>query len=535
MNDIYDLAIKLYHEGRYNDTRTIIKVILPHHNKSGDVYNTLGMVEQNLNNYKEAYELFKFANILEPDNKHYKNNLENIEKNNHILNMSNTSTNVSTHKSSNKPTVIISGHIPIDNSGYSNQTFYLAKILIEQGYNVTIIGWNATGLKDFQFKELTFNDIMFIYKNLINFDEYLVKNQEKIPILEQLTYFTALEPSFPCFIQDNQYYDIIVNKINPKFIVFIQDIYVMKFSRFLCPTITWLPIHSEPLDKLCMESVSKFDSIVTLSEFGKKQVLNKFSDKSVTIIPHIIDDELFYEIDELNYKANLRKQYNISEEAYVCLLISNNSEPENRKAFDVNLGGFADFQKNNKNAHLHIHTNVNLAFKIMDYLKECDVPENKYTVCDQTKYKKKGYSDKEVADLYRMSDVLLYSTCVEGFGLPMLEAQSCGCPVIVNNFSTPPEYTKYGIICEIEQMVYKEDFDAYTSMPSRSNLVEALEEMITWDDAKHYKLKMETKEFLKEFTYQKIKESWIDHIKAFEKQHQKSDDTIDLNQKLFLR
>lgn len=529
MKELYDLAIKLYHEGRYKDTKTIIQAILPHYTQRGDVYNTLGMTEQNLDNYKEASNLFKFANILEPTNECYKRNLENVE--NHLQ----ISNNYISNQSNNKPNVIISGHLPIDNTGYSNQTFYLAKILIEQGYNVSIIGWNATGMAACQFKKLTFNDILFLYKDLINFDEYLDKNQEKIPILTQLTYFTALEHKFPCFIQDNQYYDIMVNKIKPEFIVFVQDIYVMKFSRFLCPTITWLPIHSEPLDKLCAESLPKFDSVVTLSEFGKKQVLNKFSDKMVVTIPHIINDELFYEIKDSNYKAGLRKQYNISEDAYVCLLISNNSESENRKAFDVNLGGFADFQKNNQHAHLHIHTNVDLTFKIIDFLKESGVPENRYTVCDQVKYKKKGYSDTEVADLYRMSDVLLYSTCVEGFGLPMLEAQSCGCPVVVNNFSTPPEYTKYGIICEIEEMVYNKDLEAYTSRPSRSKLVEALEEIITWDDDRHQSLKLELKEFLKKFTYQKVKESWISHLNMFKKEHKNSDGVFDINQKVFLR
>ena len=314
MRELYNLAIKLYNENRYADAKIIIKYILPQNSINGDIYNTFGMIEQNLNNNDEAKKFFKIANLLDPDNRVFIKNLENI-----FTNIDGISTD------DDKKTVIISGHLPIDNTGYSKQTYYLAKILVENEYNVKIIGWNATNMKGLQFKELNYNQLYNIYNNLINFKNFEENNPEKLDTLKKINYYTALEPNFPSYLQSNEYFDIIIKKVKPEFIIFLQDIYVMKFSRFLCPTISWLPVHSEPLDKFAYASGEKFDSFVALSEFGKKQISEKFKDKLITNIPHIIDDDIFYVKNDKNYVNNLRDKYKIEHDCFVCLIISNNS------------------------------------------------------------------------------------------------------------------------------------------------------------------------------------------------------------------
>lgn len=48
-------------------------------------------------------------------------------------------------------------------------------------------------------------------------------------------------------------------------------------------------------------------------------------------------------------------------------------------------------------------------------------------------------SDAEVVDLYRNADFLAFASTLEGFGMPILEAQSVGRPVLTSNCSSMPE------------------------------------------------------------------------------------------------
>jgi glycosyltransferase involved in cell wall biosynthesis len=48
-------------------------------------------------------------------------------------------------------------------------------------------------------------------------------------------------------------------------------------------------------------------------------------------------------------------------------------------------------------------------------------------------------SEENLCDLYRGATALVYPSLYEGFGLPVLEAMSCGTPVIISNGSSLPE------------------------------------------------------------------------------------------------
>jgi alpha-1,3-rhamnosyl/mannosyltransferase len=45
----------------------------------------------------------------------------------------------------------------------------------------------------------------------------------------------------------------------------------------------------------------------------------------------------------------------------------------------------------------------------------------------------------ELAALYNRAEALVFPSLYEGFGLPVLEAMACGCPVICSNVTSLPE------------------------------------------------------------------------------------------------
>jgi glycosyltransferase involved in cell wall biosynthesis len=48
-------------------------------------------------------------------------------------------------------------------------------------------------------------------------------------------------------------------------------------------------------------------------------------------------------------------------------------------------------------------------------------------------------SEEHLIALYNAADVFVFPSFYEGFGLPVLEAMACGCPVVASNTSSLPE------------------------------------------------------------------------------------------------
>jgi glycosyltransferase involved in cell wall biosynthesis len=67
-----------------------------------------------------------------------------------------------------------------------------------------------------------------------------------------------------------------------------------------------------------------------------------------------------------------------------------------------------------------------------------DMPVGSVVFCDPY-WNIMGYPDSYMRNVYSASDVLLSPSFGEGFGLPILEAQACGTPVIVNDCTSMPE------------------------------------------------------------------------------------------------
>ena len=86
---------------------------------------------------------------------------------------------------------------------------------------------------------------------------------------------------------------------------------------------------------------------------------------------------------------------------------------------------------------------------------------------DKIRFKKdvieKGYiSEREKTQLLQKADMFVLPSFYEGFGMPLLEAQAAGCPVITSNVSSMPEVAGEGAILveprnveEICQAMYK--------------------------------------------------------------------------------
>lgn len=95
--------------------------------------------------------------------------------------------------------------------------------------------------------------------------------------------------------------------------------------------------------------------------------------------------------------------------------------------------------------NLKPHKNVKTLVKAMSYVnndvklvingkenEELSEIINKNKLNDKVNFI--GYvDDKDLSSLYSMAEIFIYPSIYEGFGLPVLEAMSCGCPTITSN------------------------------------------------------------------------------------------------------
>ena len=63
----------------------------------------------------------------------------------------------------------------------------------------------------------------------------------------------------------------------------------------------------------------------------------------------------------------------------------------------------------------------------------------------------KNIPEKDLAAIYQLAELSVYISVFEGFGLPVIEAMACGCPVITSNVSCLPETAgQAAILCSPE-------------------------------------------------------------------------------------
>ena len=97
-------------------------------------------------------------------------------------------------------------------------------------------------------------------------------------------------------------------------------------------------------------------------------------------------------------------------------------------------------------------------------------------------------SDKELVQLYQNAKFFIFPSLYEGFGIPPLEAQACGCPVISSNAASLPEVLK-------ESAIYFE--------PNDVNSIRAAIEFVNLDTVLTEKLVIDGYENIKRFSWDK--------------------------------
>ena len=214
-------------------------------------------------------------------------------------------------------------------------------------------------------------------------------------------------------------------KKNPT-IVTIHDVIPLLFPKAYPPGVKG-NIHLS-LQKISLKNVS---AILTDSESSKKDIVKVFNINSEKIFPiHLASDESFKVISDSKRKNEIYSKYELADK-FVIYVGDVNWNKNLFKLTEAALDADIDIYLIGK--AFEDKTNLNHPEK-KSYKKFLDNFES------NPKVHILGFVPQEdLVIIMNLATMLLLPSLYEGFGLPILEAQSCGLPVITSNISSMPE------------------------------------------------------------------------------------------------
>lgn len=319
-------------------------------------------------------------------------------------------------------------------------------MIITKGSNIMKIGFDGraakwyrgTGIGNYTYQLInSFNNIdklndflLFMPENCntdINFNRnYTIKN-----ITENKGSNFWDEVNIPNILQNNEVeiYHVPQNGIGLpldkpcKTVITLHDIIPYRMPETVGPN--YLKIFTEQIPKI----IPHCDAIITVSNFSKEDIIKEFNFPSEKIfVTHLAPEEIYKPYEKKYSKELILKNYSIDGD---FILYIGGYSP--RKNIIGLLESFSKLlSKYKKDIKLVIAGKKGISYEL--YLNKA------IQLGIEDKVLFPGFIEiQHLPYLYSASEVFVYPSFYEGFGLPPVEAMACGVPVIASNTTSIPE------------------------------------------------------------------------------------------------
>ena len=176
--------------------------------------------------------------------------------------------------------------------------------------------------------------------------------------------------------------------------------------------------------------VKKSRKLITVSHFEKNRIGEFFGMKGDPRLTAVYNgvSEHFKPVSNKETLATVKQKYHLPD--HYCFFLGNTDPKKNTQG---TLKAFSDFLKK---------TGSDMQLVMLDY-DRTELDKILVEIGDKSLINRivlTGYVvNTDLPAIYCQSDLFLYPSLRESFGIPMLEAMACGVPVITSNTSSMPE------------------------------------------------------------------------------------------------
>lgn len=457
------------------------------------------------------------------------------------------------------------GNAPGLPTGYGGQGLLAVEAFQRAGATVCVLAWNLPPQVFQPFQVHTTEEVL---RKAPHMARIFQPRASASLNWEAVTWLGNPYASFPATIRKADM-NRMIGIVGADLFVSLQDIFMFEPGPFACLSAVWMPLHFVPVEHPTVLALADFDMQLPISGWGSMllqplQSGNQHAVRHISVLGHGRDINVFTPDTKTEEGVvATRRRWNWPLDAFVVLLIASNSEESGRKALDAQLQGFSKFVRANpdKKIWLHMHTEVTRAYDVGRLLetfgeyddRACwtDVGDNRFRthreafvrgehVSVSKAHDLMNVSETELVNMYHAADVLLAATCSEGCGVPILEAQLCGTPVITTKATAMWEETQFGISVKPLQWLARMDFNSGWMLPHAQGIANALAEISAWTHAdREERLQRALPVLRREFSNDSIVHAWgniCNIVKtAINTNFESSDLQLSHLRKLFLR
>jgi len=236
----------------------------------------------------------------------------------------------------------------------------------------------------------------------------------------------------------------------------------------------WFPVDHYPVPPKVLDALGDAYQSLSYSKWGSALLTQQGIPN--TYIPHGIEVGTYRIFPQESVDKFKRDTIKLEGPKHITIMVGANKGYPDRKALGAQIMAWADFAKGKEDAILYLHTeptplyggiNLNALVSALGINNKVFFPDRYENFL--------GMDSSYLAMIYNAANVMMAASRSEGFGIPIIEAQACGTPVITSNFSSMPELIRYGDILEPSHLNFTQQ-DAFDSYPDQKAVTLALEE-----------------------------------------------------------